>query len=221
MLFWTLWETGRRADISPTDCFHPLCGDRLAAIVEAQTREAEGVKSLEDGFVHYACASLPHFLAMFCSPAATVTASPDTPAETLPDMPADTAVIVLDSLSALVNHALPRTADRKGTPLMANGKRGPAAHEKRTQVLQYIVAALERLAETRNLAVVLLTQCASRVQADRGGAALVPAINAVVWDRGIATRLVLFRIGHGRTARRSAAALRAYKNSTAAVAMQL
>lgn len=60
-------------------------------------------------------------------------------------------------------------------------------------MLQYVIAALERLAETRNLAIVLLTQCASRVQADGGGAALVPAINAVVWDRGIATRLVLFR----------------------------
>ncbi len=75
---------------------------------------------------------------------------------------------------------------------MANGKRGPAPHEKRTQVLQYITAALERLAETRNLAIVVLTQCATRVQAERG-AALAPALNAFVWDRGISTRLALFR----------------------------
>lgn len=55
-----------------------------------------------------------------------------------------------------------------------------------------MAAALERLAETRNVAIVVLTQCASRVQTERG-AALAPAINGVAWDRGITTRLVLFR----------------------------
>ncbi|EFX05311.1 hypothetical protein CMQ_3380 [Grosmannia clavigera kw1407] len=165
------------------DCFHSLCRERLTAIAEAHTGPDKGAKSVEEGFVHYTCPSLPHFIAMFC---------PSTSVSTV-EIPADASVVVIDSLSALVNHALPRTVEKKGAPLMANGKRGPAAHEKRTQVLQYIVAALERLAETQNVAVILLTQCASRVQADGGGAALVPAINAAVWDRGIATRIVLFR----------------------------
>jgi len=42
------------------------------------------------------------------------------------------------------------------------------------------------------MAVVLLTPCATRLQADRG-ATLVSALNASVWDQGILTRIVLFR----------------------------
>jgi hypothetical protein len=40
--------------------------------------------------------------------------------------------------------------------------------------------------------VVLLSQCATKMYTE-GGATLTPAVNAAVWDRGIATRVVLFR----------------------------
>jgi hypothetical protein len=60
------------------------------------------------------------------------------------------------------------------------------------QVLQHIISALQKLAATRGLAILVLTQCASKMQAERG-ASLVPAINASVWDQGIPTRLVLYR----------------------------
>jgi hypothetical protein len=63
---------------------------------------------------------------------------------------------------------------------------------KRLQVLQYVVSALQKLAATREAAVVVLTQCATRMQAERG-ATLIPAINASVWEQGIATRVALFR----------------------------
>lgn len=59
-------------------------------------------------------------------------------------------------------------------------------------MLQYIIGSLQKLAATRDLAVVVLTQCATRMQAERG-ATLIPAINATVWEQGISTRLVLFR----------------------------
>lgn len=59
-------------------------------------------------------------------------------------------------------------------------------------MLQYVTAALERLAETRNIAIVVLAQCASRVHIERG-AALAPALSAFAWDHGISTRLALFR----------------------------
>lgn len=58
-------------------------------------------------------------------------------------------------------------------------------------MLQYIVSSLQKLAATRDLAVVVLTQCATKMQAERG-ATLIPAINASVWEQGISTRLVLF-----------------------------
>lgn len=59
-------------------------------------------------------------------------------------------------------------------------------------MLQYIVGALQKLAATRDAAVVVLTQCATRMQAERR-ATLTPAINANVWEQGIATRVALFR----------------------------
>lgn len=63
---------------------------------------------------------------------------------------------------------------------------------KRLQVLQYVVSALQKLAATRDAAVVVLSQCATRMQAEKG-ATLIPAINASVWEQGIATRVALLR----------------------------
>ena len=68
----------------------------------------------------------------------------------------------------------------------------PSTSARRQQVIQYIIAALQKLAATRNLAVVVLTQCATRMQAERG-ATIIPAVNALDWDQGISTRLVLLR----------------------------
>lgn len=59
-------------------------------------------------------------------------------------------------------------------------------------MLQYIVGALQKLAATRDAAVVVLTQCATRMQAERR-ATLIPAITANVWSQGITTRVALFR----------------------------
>lgn len=56
-----------------------------------------------------------------------------------------------------------------------------------------MIGALQKLAATRNCAVVLLSQCATRMQANSRGAALIPAVNASVWEQGIAARLVLFK----------------------------
>lgn len=69
---------------------------------------------------------------------------------------------------------------------------GPSVSSKRLQVLQYVVSALQKLAATRDAAVVVLTQCATRMQAEKG-ATLTPAINANVWEQGIATRVALLR----------------------------
>lgn len=46
-------------------------------------------------FVHHACPSLAHFIALICRP-------------TQSSLPSDVALIVIDSLSVLVNHAFPR-----------------------------------------------------------------------------------------------------------------
>ncbi|KAM0277136.1 hypothetical protein ACHAQH_006030 [Verticillium albo-atrum] len=101
----------------------------------------------------------------------------------------DTVVVVIDSLSTLVNHAFPKNSENRSGPQLGKGP-GPAA--RRLQTLQHIVSALQKLAATRDCAVVVLSQCATKMQAE-SGATLVPAINANVWEQGVSTRLVVFR----------------------------
>ncbi|KAK4125959.1 P-loop containing nucleoside triphosphate hydrolase protein [Parathielavia appendiculata] len=161
------------------DGFHRLPIERLRTVVAtgATGDEDAGLDRL-DGFTHYTCPSLPHLIALLCRPTAAL-------------IPQGAALIVVDSVSALVNHAFPKLPEtRPATD--AKGSRGPSATARRLQVLQYIVSSLQKLAATRDLAVVILTQCATKMQAERG-ATLIPALNANVWEQGMSTRLVLFR----------------------------
>ncbi|KAF9870350.1 hypothetical protein CkaCkLH20_12197 [Colletotrichum karsti] len=163
------------------DCAYLLCGRRLAAVIEAvegaSTSTEDQAESLgRDNFTHYTCPSLPHLVALLCRPSATT-------------VPANTALVVIDSLSALVNHAFPKAPDGRKAALQGKGP-GPSA--KRLQALQYIVSALQKLAATRNCAVVVLSQCATKMQSERSPT-LIPSINAGVWEQGVSTRLVLFR----------------------------
>ncbi|RYP26422.1 hypothetical protein DL767_008046 [Monosporascus sp. MG133] len=69
---------------------------------------------------------------------------------------------------------------------------GPGPSARRLQVLQFLISALQKLAAARDILIVILSQCVTRMQAERG-ATLVPAINANAWEQGIAGRLVLFK----------------------------
>lgn len=136
-----------------------------------------GAESLDDeGFTHYTCPTLPHFIALLCWP---------TPAS----IPNGTGLVVIDSLSALINHAFPKLPERQAQDAKGKGNKAAA---RRVQVLQHILSSLQKLAATRDIAIVILTQCATKMQADRG-ATLIPAINASAWGQGMSTRLVLFR----------------------------
>lgn len=53
------------------------------------------------------------------------------------------------------------------------------------------MTSLQKLAATRDVIIVILSHCATRVQAGR--ATLIPAMNTSAWEQGIATRLVLYR----------------------------
>lgn len=116
--------------------------------------------------------------------------------------------MVISSISALINAALPKSQDGKAGSkgskgsLAATSSRfdlplmlaplGPSASTRRSQGLQYTMNALQKLAATRNCAVVILSQCATKMQSEQA-ATLVAAVNAAVWEQGITTRLVLFR----------------------------
>lgn len=132
-----------------------------------------------DALTHYTCPSLPHLIALLCRPTPSC-------------IPQNTSLIVVDSLSALINHAFPRTPEQKKM-VDSKGNRVPSLSARRLQVLQYIIGALQKLAATRDIAIVVLTQCATKMLQAERGATLVPAINASVWEQGISTRLVLYR----------------------------
>ncbi len=83
------------------DAFHPVCFHRLADVSgtisdETQPATPTGVGKL----LHFACPSLSHFIALLCRPSPSC-------------IPAKTCLIVVDSLSALLNHALPRTPEAR------------------------------------------------------------------------------------------------------------
>lgn len=69
---------------------------------------------------------------------------------------------------------------------------GPGPAARRRQALQSIMKALQAMASARHCAVVLLSQCATKMQSERRPA-LVPSVNANVWEHGISTRIVLFK----------------------------
>ncbi|KAK8079841.1 hypothetical protein PG997_007659 [Apiospora hydei] len=161
------------------DAFRGLSGPRLAEVTSCKpesptsTQEATEVQDM----VHFTCSSLAHFIALLCRPTASC-------------IPQRASLVVIDSLSALVNQTYPRNQEARNGP--KGGKYQMTGATRRLQVLQFIISSLQKLAATRDVAVVLLTQCATRMQTERG-ATLTPAINAMVWDQGITTRLVLFR----------------------------
>ncbi|KAH8172927.1 rad51 domain-containing protein [Sarocladium implicatum] len=166
------------------DCFRPVPTRKVLEAIEAQHGSPKGDVSTTDGteakalgrFVHYRCLTLPHLLALILRPSSAA-------------IPADISVVVLDSLTALVNAALPKPV---GGRAKDKAFKGPTPSTKRRQGLQAIMTALQKLAGARNCAVVLLSQCATRMHTG-GGATLTPAINATVWEQGLSTRVALFR----------------------------
>ncbi|KAF4126679.1 RecA/RadA recombinase [Geosmithia morbida] len=128
-------------------------------------------------FAQYECLTLAHLIALISRP-------------TSRNIPGDVGLIIIDSATALINSALPRSQNVKPG---AGSNRGPDPSVKRKQVLQSIIKSLQTLASTRNCAVVVLSQCATQMLPSGRGATLTPAVNATLWEQGVSTRLVLFR----------------------------
>lgn len=165
------------------DCFQAIPHNRLKAVIKTikddqgdSDVEAHDVEGDAGRFLHYSSLTLPHFVALISRPTAKA-------------IPANTSLVVISSLSALVNSALPKSHDGKA---ISKSAKGPSPSTKRLQALQSIMNALHKLAATRNCAVVILSQCATKMHSERG-ATLTAAVNATVWEQGVSTRLVVFR----------------------------
>lgn len=84
------------------DCLHPVCHERFKVLYNAtHLEDADSAPNHLDNLIHFSCPTLAHFIALLCRP-------------TLSSVPSGTALIVIDSLSALINHAFPRIPAPKG-----------------------------------------------------------------------------------------------------------
>lgn len=149
--------------------------------------EQESAKNAN--FHHFRTPTLSHLLALLLHPAA------DFP---LPN----TALIVIDSISTLLALAFPRSTEEARTGAAASSSM-PALSKKQAETMQWtsgrrftvmgeLAAKLDRLAVTRNLSVVLVSQTNTRIRADTG-ALLYPATAGAAWDKHIPNRLVIYR----------------------------
>jgi hypothetical protein len=68
----------------------------------------------------------------------------------------------------------------------------PNPSARKFPILQYLINNLQKLAATRNIAIVVFSQCVTKMRPG-AGAALVPAINTTAWEQGLGCRVALFR----------------------------
>lgn len=68
----------------------------------------------------------------------------------------------------------------------------PNPSARKFPILQYLTNTLQKLAATRNIAVVVFSQCVTKMRPGCG-AVLVPAVSTTAWEQGLGCRVALFR----------------------------
>ncbi|KAF2091914.1 P-loop containing nucleoside triphosphate hydrolase protein, partial [Saccharata proteae CBS 121410] len=168
-----------------TETASPLSRTRVEEIIYAsrpdQSRgrsssapEAATVLNPLSRFHHYTVPTLAHLLALFAHP------TPSFP-------PLGTVLVVIDSISVLLENAYPRNGNPPGYSDAARWASG-----RKFAVINELTSKLSRFAAVHDVAVVVTSQSATRIRPG-AGALLMPSISNTEWDNGIATRVVLFR----------------------------
>jgi hypothetical protein len=130
---------------------------------------------------HLAIPALAHLLALILRPP--------------PNFPRPgTSLVVVDALPALIDTAYPRNQHPRPRSDHARW-----AATRRYAVITDLMAALAKFAALHNVALVVMTQTATRIR-PQDRALLVPALSGPEWDSGVSTRLLLFRDWHSRFA---------------------
>ncbi len=75
--------------------------ERVRAVVRAAEDNDEACRGRLDALTHYTCPTLAHLTALLCRPSALC-------------IPQSASLVVVDSLSALLNHDLPKAPAKKG-----------------------------------------------------------------------------------------------------------
>lgn len=165
------------------DCSHPVAGPRIRDIILRDLVPEDipqGDEALE-GFHHFIAPTLPHLLALLIHP------SPSFP-------PPKASLIVVDAVSSLFNLAFPKVVNNTGNKQSSCKPNDVTqwAASRRWAVMGDFISKLGKLAATKNIAILLTMQTATRVYAE-SEMCLYPAIAGTAWDNGINARIVLFR----------------------------
>ncbi|KAF7857897.1 hypothetical protein EAF04_009255 [Stromatinia cepivora] len=159
------------------DASHPIPGPRFSQILKTfSSSESSTYYGLLKKFNHFSTPTLSHLLALLTH---TTSNFP----------PQNTSLIVVDSFSTLIDSAFPRNVDSTSTPKKPGA---PNPSSRKFPLLQYLMNALQKLATTRNIAIIVLNQCVTKMRPGLG-AALISAISATAWEQGLGCRVALFR----------------------------
>ncbi|KAI9651303.1 hypothetical protein NHQ30_001341 [Ciborinia camelliae] len=159
------------------DASHPISGPRFSQILQTfPSPESSNYYGLLKKFNHFSTPTLAHLLALLTH---TTSNFP----------PENTSLIIIDSFSTLIDSAFPRNVDTTSTPKKPGA---PNPSSRKFPLLQFFINALQKLATTRNIAIIILNQCVTKMRPGLG-AALVPSISATAWEQGLGCRVALFR----------------------------
>ncbi|CAG8951989.1 hypothetical protein HYFRA_00000724 [Hymenoscyphus fraxineus] len=171
------------------DASHPLPALRFLHILQsiqatksasqAPPSEPLNPTDLLEKLIHFSTPTLAHLLALFSNP------SDNNP-------PQNTGLIIIDSFSTLMGTAFPRTAEPPAAPKKAGAPKPQNPSTRKFPILQNLLNTLQKIAATRNIAVIILSQCVTKMRPGIG-AILAPAIGITAWEQALGCRVVLFR----------------------------
>ncbi|KAJ4370988.1 hypothetical protein N0V86_008682 [Didymella sp. IMI 355093] len=155
----------------------PLVPQRLHDMLSTPGDSSEAPPdALRSHFHHLAAPTLAHLLALFMHPPASFPHS-------------HASLVVVDSLSTLIDNAYPRNTDDRVKNKTDQSKWAAA---RRYAVISDMIATFTRFAALHDIALVITCQTITRIRG-ASRALLVPAITGIEWENGISTRLLLFR----------------------------
>ncbi|KAF7504059.1 hypothetical protein GJ744_002888 [Endocarpon pusillum] len=152
---------------------------------------SRSLDALLDKFTYYNIHTLPHLLVLFLHPTAQFP-------------PPDTALMIIDNVSALFATAFPRSTPSSFFSDNANVKTSSSSLDiARKNKLQWaanrkwvvagdLAAAMNKMAALKNVAVVVISQVATSLKGVKR-AVLKSALAGTAWEVAVANRVVLWR----------------------------
>lgn len=145
---------------------------------------------LVDNFTYFNVHTLPHLLVLFLHPSGKFP-------------PQNTALMIIDNVSAPFAAAFPRSSDARMSTLdRARKSRLQWAANRKWAVAGDLATALNKMAVLKHMAILAINQVATSLKGGAKRALLKPAMAGTAWEAAIPNRVVMWRdfapLGSGR-----------------------